>query len=231
MSTPKPGSVGRRAAGATTQGYRPHDQAPQRKGARSPLMTDRRGVGWNPPPAALRELCSVLGSPAGRGQPRRAAPNAITRRAACLPVPTLLRPEALGNSAAGTVATRRRKPPGATTRGGWAMHTNAVAPLSPPRQRRQSHLLPLPRTHPLHAGEDWHLDHDDSRGGYLGVRTRAATSPRARPRRTATVNTPPSSSPTAGVSVGTTTRPSAPSSSATNASSTWENGDWQPLED
>ena len=35
------------------------------------------------------------------------------------------------------------------------------------RQRRQSHLLPC--NEPIHAAEDWHLDHTDNREGYLGV--------------------------------------------------------------
>jgi len=63
---------------------------------------------------------------------------------------------------------RRRKPPGATTRGGWgAAH-----------QRRRAAIAPLVnagkatccRCHqPIHAGEEWHLDHNDTRDGYLGV--------------------------------------------------------------
>ena len=63
---------------------------------------------------------------------------------------------------------RRRKPPGATTRGGWGNH----------HQRRRAAIAPLvnagkatcARCHePIHAGEEWHLDHNDTRDGYLGV--------------------------------------------------------------
>ena len=63
---------------------------------------------------------------------------------------------------------RRRKPPGATTRGGWGNH----------HQRRRAAIAPLvnagtatcARCHePIHAGEEWHLDHNDARDGYLGV--------------------------------------------------------------
>ena len=62
---------------------------------------------------------------------------------------------------------RRRKPPGATTRGGWgAAH-----------QRRRAAIAPIVNAgkatccrcgEPIHAGEDWHLDHNASRNGYLG---------------------------------------------------------------
>jgi len=46
------------------------------------------------------------------------------------------------------MATRRRKPPGATTRGGWGAPPPAPTRRHrPARQRRQSNLLPLPRTH------------------------------------------------------------------------------------
>ena len=63
---------------------------------------------------------------------------------------------------------RRRKPHGATTRGGWGNH----------HQRRRAAIAPLvnagkatcARCHePIHAGEEWHLDHNDTRDGYLGV--------------------------------------------------------------
>ena len=63
---------------------------------------------------------------------------------------------------------RRRKPPGATTRGGWGHN----------HQRRRAAIAPLvnagkatcARCHePIHPGEDWHLDHSDARDGYLGV--------------------------------------------------------------
>jgi hypothetical protein len=63
---------------------------------------------------------------------------------------------------------RRRKPPGATTRGGWGHE----------HQRRRAAIAPLVNTghatccrcdEPIHAGEEWHLDHSDDRAGYLGV--------------------------------------------------------------
>jgi hypothetical protein len=63
---------------------------------------------------------------------------------------------------------RRRKPPGATTRGGWG---NA-------HQRRRAAIAPTVNAgratcarcgEPIHAGEEWHLDHSDDRAGYLGV--------------------------------------------------------------
>lgn len=63
---------------------------------------------------------------------------------------------------------RRRKPPGATTRGGWGNH----------HQRRRAAIAPLvnagkatcARCHePIHAGDEWHLDHNDARDLYLGV--------------------------------------------------------------
>jgi hypothetical protein len=68
------------------------------------------------------------------------------------------------------MATRRRRPkgPGATTRGGWGHH----------HQRRRAAIAPLvnagkatcARCHePIHAGDEWHLDHDADRTGYLGV--------------------------------------------------------------
>jgi hypothetical protein len=64
--------------------------------------------------------------------------------------------------------SRRRKPPGATTRGGWG-HVH---------QRRRAAIAPLVnagkatccRCHqPIQPGDDWHLDHNDTRDGYLGV--------------------------------------------------------------
>ena len=63
---------------------------------------------------------------------------------------------------------RRRKPPGATTRGGWGSAY----------QRRRAAIASLVnagkatccRCHELiHPGDEWHLDHNDSRDGYLGV--------------------------------------------------------------
>ena len=66
------------------------------------------------------------------------------------------------------MAIRRRRPPGATTRGGWGHY----------HQRRRAVIAPLVnggnatccRCHePIHAGEPWHLDHNDTRDGYLGV--------------------------------------------------------------
>jgi hypothetical protein len=67
------------------------------------------------------------------------------------------------------MAARKRKPPGATTRGGWGHN----------HQRRRAQLAPYVnagkatccRCHePIHPGEEWHLDHDDTdRRVYLGV--------------------------------------------------------------
>ncbi len=63
---------------------------------------------------------------------------------------------------------RRRKPPGATTRGGWGHR----------HQQRRAAIAPLVNAgkalcarcgEPIHAGEPWHLDHTDTRDGYLGV--------------------------------------------------------------
>jgi hypothetical protein len=63
---------------------------------------------------------------------------------------------------------RRRKPPGATSRGGWGHR----------HQQRRAAIAPLVNAgkatcarcgEPIHAGEPWHLDHTDTRDGYLGV--------------------------------------------------------------
>jgi hypothetical protein len=63
---------------------------------------------------------------------------------------------------------RRRKAPGATTRGGWG-HDH---------QRRRAAIAPVVNAgkatcarcgQPIHAGEELHLDHTDTRDGYLGV--------------------------------------------------------------
>jgi len=62
----------------------------------------------------------------------------------------------------------KRKPPGATTRGGWG-HLH---------QQRRRELEPLVRAGALNcarcgrrieAGQQWHLDHHDDRNGYLGA--------------------------------------------------------------
>jgi hypothetical protein len=67
-----------------------------------------------------------------------------------------------------TVPRKRRKPPGATTRGGWG-HTH---------QRRRAAIAPLVNAakttcarclEPIRPGDEWHLDHNDARDGYLGV--------------------------------------------------------------
>ena len=66
------------------------------------------------------------------------------------------------------MTSRRRKPPGATSRGGWGHY----------HQRQRAAIAPLVnaghptccRCHePIHAGEEWHLDHNETRDGYLGV--------------------------------------------------------------
>ena len=115
---------------------------------------------------------------------------------------------------------RTRKPPGATTRGGWGKN----------HQRRRAALVPYVNTgkatccrcnEPIDPGDDWHLDHNDARDGYLGVshatcNLRDGANKTNGKRRPA----PTSSSPTSGHNAGTTTRPSEPSCSATNASST-----------
>jgi hypothetical protein len=63
---------------------------------------------------------------------------------------------------------RRRKPSGATTRGGWGIN----------HQRRRAAIAPYVnagkatccRCHqPIEPGEEWHLDHNDDRNGYAGV--------------------------------------------------------------
>ena len=62
---------------------------------------------------------------------------------------------------------RTRKPPGATTRGGWG-HTH---------QRRRAAIAPLVGAgkascarcgEPIHPDDEWHLDHNAARNGYLG---------------------------------------------------------------
>jgi hypothetical protein len=67
-----------------------------------------------------------------------------------------------------TVPRKRRKPPGATTRGGWGKT----------HQRRRAAIAPLVNSgcatcarcgEPIHAGEEWHLDHNDTRNGYIGI--------------------------------------------------------------
>ena len=66
------------------------------------------------------------------------------------------------------VARRRRKPPGATSNGGWGHHHQqrraAIAPLVNAGKATCARCL-----EPIHAGEPWHLDHNDTRDGYLGV--------------------------------------------------------------
>jgi hypothetical protein len=73
-----------------------------------------------------------------------------------------------------TPSRRRRKAPGATSRGGWG---NA-------HQRRRAAIAPLvnageatcARCHEqIHAGEEWHLDHNGARDGSLGVSATART--------------------------------------------------------
>ena len=113
---------------------------------------------------------------------------------------------------------RRRKPPGATTRGGWgAAH-----------QRRRAAIAPIVNAgkatcarcgEPIHAGEEWHLDHNDARDGYLGVshascNLAAGADSHQRPQTTTHFG----SAPTGGHNAGTTTRPSAPSSGARHLS-------------
>ena len=63
---------------------------------------------------------------------------------------------------------RRRKPPGATTRGGWGSS----------HQKRRAAIAPLVNAGkatcarcnaPIHPREEWHLDHNEARNGYLGA--------------------------------------------------------------
>ena len=63
---------------------------------------------------------------------------------------------------------RRRKPPGATTRGGWGHN----------HQQRRKAIAPLVRTgkatcarcgETVDPDEEWHLDHNADRTGYIGV--------------------------------------------------------------
>ena len=84
---------------------------------------------------------------------------------------------------------RRRKPPGATSRGGWG---NA-------HQRRRAAIAPIVNAgkatcarcnEPIHQGEEWHLDHNDTRDGYLGVAHAACNLREERTRPTASVARP-----------------------------------------
>ena len=66
------------------------------------------------------------------------------------------------------MARRRRKPLGATTNGGWGhRHQQRRAAIAPFVNADKATCA---RCHePIHAGEEWHLDHNDTRDGYLGV--------------------------------------------------------------
>ena len=147
-----------------------------------------------------------------------ATSSAPTTRASALPadgevihLPTRRHPPPARRSGARR-SVRRRKPPGATTRGGWGKN----------HQRRRAALVPYVNTgkatcvrcnEPIDPGDDWHLDHNDSRDGYLGVSHARCnlrdgankTNDNARP-------TPTSNSPTGGRNAGSTTRPSVPPS-------------------
>ena len=88
---------------------------------------------------------------------------------------------------------------------------------------------------PIHAGEEWHLDHNDTRDGYLGV-SHAYCNLRdgcQQDQRTPPARRSSSSGPTAGRNAGTTTRPSARSTTtaARNPEIYVGNGDWQPLDE
>ena len=76
-----------------------------------------------------------------------------------------------------TVPRKRRKPPGATSRGGWGHN----------HQRRRAAIAPLVNAGravcarcelPIDPGDDWHLDHNDARDGYLGVSHASCNTPR-----------------------------------------------------
>ena len=67
-----------------------------------------------------------------------------------------------------TPPRRRRKPRGATTRGGWGHN----------HQRRRKAITPYVNAgkatccrcnEPIDPGEPWHLDHSEARDGYLGA--------------------------------------------------------------
>ena len=86
------------------------------------------------------------------------------------------------------VARRRRKPLGATTNGGWGhRHQQRRAAIAPFVNADKATCA---RCHePIHAGEEWHLDHNDTRDGYLGVSH--ATCKSARRREQDERSTPP----------------------------------------
>ena len=66
---------------------------------------------------------------------------------------------------------RRSKPLGATTRGGrGAAHHTARAAIAPIVNAGKATCARC--NEPIHQGEDWHLDHNDTRDGYLGYSRR-----------------------------------------------------------
>ena len=73
------------------------------------------------------------------------------------------------------MAARRRKRRGATTLGGWGhAHQRRRAAIAPIVNAGRATCARCNET--IHAGEEWRLDHNDARDGYLGVsRTPPAT--------------------------------------------------------
>lgn len=109
---------------------------------------------------------------------------------------TLLRgPTSAKCSASGETEALDGQPSPTQTIGSHHPRRMGPQPPAPPRSHRpacphrQSHLRPLRRTHrPL---DDWHLDHNDTRDGYLGA-SHAACNPcrRRRHQRPATHTAP-----------------------------------------
>ena len=66
------------------------------------------------------------------------------------------------------MAARRRKRRGATTLGGWGhAHQRRRAAIAPIVNAGRATCARCNET--IHAGEEWRLDHNDARDGYLGV--------------------------------------------------------------
>jgi len=66
------------------------------------------------------------------------------------------------------MAPRKRKPRGATTKGGWSyQHQRRRASRAP--FVNAGHAVCARCHYPIERGEEWHLDQNDTRDGYLGV--------------------------------------------------------------
>ncbi len=108
-------------------------------------------------------------------------------------------------------SSRRRKPPGATTRGGWgAAHQHrreAIALIV-----RAGKATCARCNEPIHPDHEWHLDHNDTRDGYLGVsHVYCNLAAGAHKETVVAAQSRTSNSPTAGHGAGSMTRPSEPS--------------------